>query len=192
MKVTLIALLGILIFFSIEIKAQNTSKKVKVHKVWILKVDNSKDIKGVLFEANDSFLRIIDKNNSETIVNVKDINKIKIRRKGKIGNSAAIGALTGIATGALIGFVSGDDPVKKGSIDWGSWGERHYTNEGLKAGDKAIILGVSLGATGSIVGAIIGTKKEIFLINGDIEKYQSHFDKIQSYSMSRKHIIKEL
>ena len=63
--------------------AQEPNKKFKVHKVWVSKIDNSKVAKGILLEANDESLIIIGKKNSEIIVNVKDIHKIKIRRKGK-------------------------------------------------------------------------------------------------------------
>ncbi len=163
--------------------AQKSKKKIKVYKVWISKIDNSKIIKGNLYEVNDESLKIIGNRYSEIIVDVKDIHKIKIRKKGKIGKGAGIGALTGIATGALIGFVSGDDPDE--IID-GGWLFGTYSSHGTSAGEKAAIWGVSLGAAGSIVGAVLGTKKEIFLIDGDIKKYQSHFDKLLSYSMNRK------
>jgi len=161
--------------------AQKSNEKVKAHKVWVSKIDNSKVVKGTLLEANDESLIIIGKKKTEIIV--KDIHKIKIRRKGKVGKGAAIGAATGVATGLVIGFASGDDPDK--TVD-GGWLFGTYTVEGTTAGEKATYWAVGLGIAGTVVGAAIGSKKEIFLINGDSSKYQMYFDEIQSYSMNRK------
>ena len=140
-------------------------------------------VKGILLEANDESLIIIGKKNSEIIVNVKDIHKIKIRRKGKVGKGAGIGAATGVATGLVIGFASGDDPDK--TID-GNWLFGAYTVEGTTAGEKATYWAVGLGIAGTVVGAVVGSKKEKFLINGDSKNYLMHFDEIQTYSVNRK------
>jgi len=164
--------------------AQKSKEKIKVHKVWISKIDNTKVIKGVLFEVNDEYLKIIDKHSKEIIVKASDIGIIKIRRKGKVGKGALIGGLTGLGTGALIGLASGDDPDR--TVDGWFFGDFTYTVHGTSAGTKAAIWGVTLGAAGSVVGAILGTKKEIFLIDGHTKRYQSHFNKLQNYSMSRK------
>jgi len=163
--------------------AQEQKKKFKVSKVWVSKIDNSKVVKGILLEANDESLIIIGKKNSEIIVNVKDIHKIKIRRKGKVGKGAGIGAATGVATGLVIGFASGDDPDK--TVD-GGWFWGTYIVEGTTAGEKATYWAVGLGIAGTVVGAVVGSKKETFLINGDSSKYQMHFDEIQTYSVNRK------
>lgn len=161
--------------------AQEQNKKFKVHKVWVSKMDNSKVVKGTLLEANDESLIIIGKKSSEIMV--KDIYKIKIRRKGKVGKGAGIGAATGVATGLVIGFASGDDPDK--TVD-GGWLFGTYTVEGTTAGEKATAWAVGLGIAGTVVGAVVGSKKEVFLINGDTIKYQMYFNEIQSYSMNRK------
>ena len=161
---------------------QETNKKFKVHKVWVSKIDNSKVIKGILLEVNDESLNIIGKKNAEIIIKIKDIHKLKIRRKGKVGRSAGIGAGIGAATGGIIGLVSGDDPDKTVDAGWfGTW-----TVEGTTAGEKAVAWAVGLGITGTIVGAVVGTKKESFLINGDLGNYQTYFSEIQTYSMNRK------
>ena len=140
------------------------------------------DLKGILLEANDESLRIIGKKDSEIIVNIKDIHKIKIRRKGKVGSGAAIGAAIGITTGVVIGLVSGDDPDK--TID--NWFFGTYTVEGTTGGEKAVGWAFILGTTGTVVGAVVSSKKETFLINGDGRKYLMRFDEIQTYSMNRK------
>lgn len=73
-----------------------------------------------------------------------------------------IGAGTGVALGIMIGFGSGDDP--KG---WFS----------LTAEEKAAILGIGLGATGGLVGAITGAiigSKNIFVAQPGT--WRLHFD----------------
>lgn len=166
--------------------AQEPNKKFKVHKVWVSKIDNSKVVKGILLEANDESLIIIGKKNSEIIVNVKDIHKIKIRMKGKVGKGAAIGAATGVATGLVIGFASGDDPDKTVDGYFPYLGSYTYTVEGTTAGGKAATWAAGLGIVGTVVGAVVGSKKETFLINGDSKNYLRYFDEIQTYSMNRK------
>jgi len=161
--------------------AQEPNKKNKAYKVWVSKLDNSKVVKGTLLEANDESLIIIGKKKTEIMV--KDIHKIKIRRKGKVGKGAAIGAGVGVATGLVIGFASGDDPDK--TVD-GGWLFGTYTVEGTSAGEKAAYWAVGLGIAGTVVGAVVGSKKETFLINGDSGNYQMHFDEIQTYSVNRK------
>ena len=182
MKLSVIILLCSLNFLF----AQEPNKKFKDYKVWASKIDNSKVIKGILLEANDASLIIIGKKNSEIIVNVKDIHKIKIRRKGKVGKGAAIGAATGVATGLIIGFASGDDPDKTVDGFFPYLGSYTYIVEGTTADEKAASWAVGLGIAGTVVGALVGSKKEVFLINGDISKYQMYFDEIRSYSLSRK------
>jgi len=182
MKLSVIILLCSLNFLF----AQEPNKKFKEYKVWASKIDKSKVIKGILLEANDESLIIIGKKNSEIIANVKDIYKIKIRRKGKGGKGAAIGAATGVATGLVIGFSSGDDPDKTVDVFFPYLGSYTYIVEGTTAGEKAASWAVGLGIAGTVVGAVVGSKKEIFMINGDTSKYQMHFDEIQTYSINRK------
>ena len=56
MKTTLIRLIGILFIFTINLQAQNSKAKPKYHKVWITKVDNTKNIRGILYEVSNKSL----------------------------------------------------------------------------------------------------------------------------------------
>ncbi len=60
------------------------------------------------------------------------------------------------------------------------------TVEGTTAGEKAASWAVGLGIAGTVVGAVVGSKKETFLINGDSKNYLMYFDEIQTYSVNRK------
>jgi hypothetical protein len=77
-----------------------------------------------------------------TDISYRDINVITYRRKGAAGRSLLLGAGIGVLTGVAIGFASGDDPPS----NWFS----------LTAGDKALVGGLLLGVTGTVVGAIVG------------------------------------
>jgi len=178
MKTKLVLLLSILLLFSIGLYAQKS--KNKVYKVWVTKVDKSKIIKGLLYKANDDSLIIIDKHSKKIRIAASKIEKIKIRRKGKIGNGVLIGALTGLVTGGLIGLVSGDEPDE--TVDYG-WPFGTITHEGEKASEKALLYGIPLAVVGSSVGAIIASKKNRITINGDIYKYKNNVEILKSFSM---------
>ncbi len=117
MKNKLVTLLVAFLLFSIGFQAQNSMGDKKAHKIWITQVENSKKIKGLLYDVQEEFLKVIDNNSEEIIVYVSDIDMVKIRRKGKIGNGVLIGALSGFATGGLIGLLSGSEPDK--TVDYG-------------------------------------------------------------------------
>lgn len=112
MKTILLTLLGVLLFFPIELIAQNKTNKIKIHKVWITMVDGSK-VKGNLYSADEEIIRISN-NNSFDVSNLisieaSKVNVIKIRRKGQVGKGVWVGALTGAGAGMLLGLVEGDD-----------------------------------------------------------------------------------
>jgi len=162
-------LITFLIFFSIGLRAQNTSKKIKIHKVWITMQDDSK-IKGALYSADNESIKI-SKNNSFdvsnlTTIDVQNIDVIKIRRKGKIGRGAWIGAASGVGFGVVLGLVSEND-------EW----------EGVVATGAGFFFGV----IGTGVGAGVGASKKKIQINGDIETYKNNLAIIQSYSLVLKH-----
>ncbi len=180
MKNKLVTLLVAFLLFSIGFQAQNSIGDNKVHKVWISKVVYSKKIKGLLYEVQDEFLKVIDNKSEEIIVYATDIDMVKIRRKGKIGNGVLIGALSGFVTGGLIGLASGDDPDK--TVDYGYlFGT--ITHEGEKAGEKVLLYGFPLAFAGACIGALLGSKKDKILINGDINNYKMQLNKLKSYSM---------
>lgn len=171
MKTKLLTLLGVLLFFPIGLNSQNKINKIKTHKVWITLVDGSKE-KGILYSADGDFFKIMN-NNSFDVTNLMSIeaNKIeiiKIRRKGKVGKGAWVGALSGAGLGILIGFAAGDDDP----------GFLSSTKE-----EKAIGLGIALGVLGTGVGALTATAKKKIIINGKTLNYEQQLEEIQSYSL---------
>ena len=154
-------------FFSISIalQAQNTSNKIKPHKIWITQLDGSK-VSGILYAADEGFVKIAQNNSLDvsnlTSINSEQIDFVKIRRKGKIGRGAWIGGVSGASFGVILGLATVDD----------GW-------EGLVATGE----GIFFGAIGTGIGAGIGAIKKKIQINGNIEVYKSHLLEIQSYSL---------
>lgn len=172
MKATSIILMGILLLYSMGVQAQKITKKVKLHKVWISLTDSSK-VKGVLYSADENAIKIAKNYSMDvsnlTSINYQNIDILKIRRKGKVGKGAWIGALSGVGAGIILGLIDGDDEP-----GWFS-----YTKE-----EKALALGIYLGVVGTGIGALIATKKEKIAINGDNQNYEKMLKTIQSYSFT--------
>src|SRR5210317_849261 len=81
------------------------AQKIKAYKARVTLIDESK-VKGVLYTANEEGLVIMDVNlvDSVSFLDSRNIKILKVRKKGSIGRGAWIGALSGAALGAIIGF----------------------------------------------------------------------------------------
>lgn len=152
--------------------AQNTKEDIKVHKVWISLVNSSNIIKGNLYAVDENAVKIIDNKlfdlSNLQIISPSQIEKIKIRRKGKVGNGVLIGSLIGLGVGIFSGLVSPDDSDKL---------------LGFSPGEKAIINSIFIAPFGAGIGALIGINKEVITINGDAESYKRQLDLLKSYSL---------
>lgn len=152
--------------------AQNTKEDIKVHKVWISLVNSSNIIKGNLYAVDENAVKIIDNKSFDLsnlqIISPSQIEQIKIRRKGKVGNGVLIGSLIGLGVGIFSGLVSPDDSDK--------W-------LGFSPGEKAIINSIFITPIGAGVGTLIASKKEVITINGDVESYKSQMHILRSYSL---------
>ena len=104
--------------------AQSKSKKVKVYKIWITKMDGS-EMKGFFYAADEQGITIsrsITFDESDLLmVEAGNISLIKLRRKGAVGKGAGIGFLSGAAVGAIIGFAGGDDDPSCASFEFGTF-----------------------------------------------------------------------
>ncbi|HXB43209.1 MAG TPA: hypothetical protein VNV85_04100, partial [Puia sp.] len=96
----------------------------------------------------------------------KDLEKVRIAKKGIVGQSTLIGAVTGIVIGAILGFAQGDDP------------QSYWFR--TTAGEKAFAGGVFFGAVGSLTGLIIGmVSHKTFVIHGKRENYEKMREKMR-------------
>ena len=141
--------------------------KLHTYKVSVYNFNKQSNF-GYLAEINDSVLLLSptevrynpiysDSKNTKSF-NYIDISSIKIRRTGTTGRGILIGAVSGLVTGAIIGFADGDDPPDPFFS---------YT-----AGEKAIAVGAMGSVVGAVIGGIIGgVVKKKFTIHGKKKKF---------------------
>jgi hypothetical protein len=139
---------------------------------------DSKLLKGYLSAVNDSQLILKTKNNQMSVP-AENVKSFTIKRKHSVRRGALIGFGIGAAAGIIIGLASGNDPVM--TYNPGPYGDplgleaigvAMNNSFAMTAGQKAVAGGVALGATGAIVGTIIGAvAKKKFIIGGKKEKF---------------------
>lgn len=171
------------IFFSLliiyNVQAQVDSIWNGKYRTVIDLTSTSSSTTGQLYQASDSSIVLLQKKKnvkrtdslkySLLTIKVSDIDELSIYNKGRVGRGAWQGFMIGAFTGALIGFVSGDD--KEGWI--------RFT-----AGEKAAITGVSLGLVGTLIGVIAGSSAEIWIpIKGNQKTYSTCRKTLIDYSI---------
>lgn len=143
----------------------------KVNKAWITMINPAIKVEGYLYEVTDSSLvvsstmtlmesqPVITLNN--TVVQVSNIQKIKLRRKGSVGKGYLIGTSIGIGVGIIAGIAADD----------GGW----------VVFAAAGTLGIIGSLVGTPIGAIAGTKS--FKIEGNQDTYNKYRDKLKEASI---------
>ena len=152
------------------------------YKTWLTLNSEPFKSKGILYQSKASSILIapFEKNKQQisdkTLIEfqIRNIEKIKLRKTKKVGKGILIGAVTGLVTGALIGIIDGDDPP----CSSGSWICFRYSAE-----EKAVMTGVPLAVFGAGVGALIGSIKIKIPINGNSEKYRKNKTDLRRYSV---------
>lgn len=177
----LMALVCLLFLGNIQAMAQ--SYKSKLYRVWIEQYNADSKMNGLLYSVLDSSILVSPKLSRNDFLYSKfenealyynQIDVLKLRKKGKPGIYAAIGALSGFAVGIIIGFTEGDDPPCAGNY--------LFPCSRQTAGDKALQNGLLLGWLGGMTGAIIGSFKIKIPINGRKEEFSKHYTKLKNYS----------
>ncbi len=150
------------------------AQKSKPYRVWIHQMDHTEVLKGFLYSVDEYSIKI-SKNRSDIdsasvfVVDVKGIDLIKLRRKGRIGRGAGIGAASGALLGGIMGLADGDDEP-----GWFS-----ATKE-----EKAVGGGVLLAIPGAVVGAGVGAIKKKIVIDGNLENYKMHQQKLRAFALN--------
>lgn len=160
------SLLLLILLFSIQNIFGQENSYLKKGRPYIVKIfANQKQIvnKGVLYKVTDSSVIVISeidyynfKNSlsfKQIEIPIKEIDKIKISRKGYFIKSLGIATATGATLGAIAGFSSSDGQSSNNNIVF------------LTTQEKAIILGVGGAIAGIVAGSIIGFVKTTIPIN---------------------------
>jgi hypothetical protein len=138
------------------------AQKVKMYKIWVTTV-NQDQFKGTLHAANQDELVILGENFTELKFVPENIQGIKVRRQGKVGKGAWMGAVSGAVIGAVIGFSSTEDAY-------------------ITQGGGALFGGLIGGSVGTLFGAVIKSGREKILINGNKDAYLSLLPRLQQYA----------
>ena len=175
-KLFLIAACSIAIVFS---QAQTDSATAKKQKIFITSVTtmDGKTLKGSLSAVSDTQL-ILKTYNQQMVVPAENLKSFTMKRKHSALRGALIGFGVGAAAGIIIGLASGSDPVmaypnpNEDPLGLGTMVVAMNNAFAMTAGQKAVAGGLGLGATGAIVGTIIGSvAKKKFIIGGKKEKF---------------------
>ena len=175
-KLFLIAACSIAIVFSQAQTDPATAKRQKVFNASVTTMDG-KTLKGSLSAVSDTQL-ILKTYNQQMVVPAENLKSFTMKRKHSALRGALIGFGVGAAAGIIIGLASGSDPVmaypnpNEDPLGLGTMVVAMNNAFAMTAGQKAVAGGLGLGATGAIVGTIIGSvAKKKFIIGGKKEKF---------------------
>jgi hypothetical protein len=141
---------GILMFFlagngMIPAKTEKPGATIVVQKL------DGQTIRGELLEAKDGILNLLVYENATKVgIRLDELSSVRIEKKSTFLKGFGIGILAGAATGALLGFMSGNEEPS-GPFDI-------FT---FTAGEKAFAFGVVLGGFGGVIGGFVGALKGI-------------------------------
>jgi opacity protein-like surface antigen len=144
----------LLTFIAVAVFVSNSYAKEKKHGAELLiQTQDGKIIKAELLAVKGSSLVLMDNGSLSGItVDIKKLKSIRIVKKSKLLQGLGSGLLIGGASGALLGFLSGDDSS--------GWFRMTAEQKALAGGVGLAILGAPIGG---IWGAVKGIDESIFL-----------------------------
>jgi hypothetical protein len=156
----------VLLFTVASISGYSQLKK----KMYSIQLENKQGdrLKGWIIALHDSAIQvwIPGKHSVDTLIAIKNIQRLSVRRKNGPGRGLRYGLLVGGGIGTLLGYASYSPPGCDGfCIDFGP-------------GLSAVVGAVAGALTGSIVGALGGSTYRNYMIYGDQPSYDAFKAKI--------------
>lgn len=153
-----------------EVAKKGKSKKKK-YKASITLINQTEKIKGFLYKVNDS--SVVVSSSSELLteeftaslnnaIDIANIKKIKLRKKGNVGKGYIIGTSIGIALGVVAGVSVAD-------------------GDGFPILASAGMLGIVGSVVGTGIGSISGTKR--YTIEGSQETFLLYQEELKTLSL---------
>jgi hypothetical protein len=174
-----IKIISMIMLLTISVFAQNEQfRPRKIFRTWIKTYDSSHKKKGALFSVGDSTLMVSTRLEKEdyqrgiydvATLHVKNIDRIRIRKKNNVGKWIGIGAATGLAGGILFSF-------------W--WKARNHGD--LLRDATAVAIPIMTTAGGICIGAIIGSVKISIPIHGKQNIFDQNREKMVRRSLKYK------
>jgi hypothetical protein len=93
---------------------------------------------------------LIYENATKVDVRLNELRGLSIEKRGSFLKGLGIGVLSGAVTGALLGFLSGDDKQEQ---------ENRWAILSFSAEQKALVSGLFFGVVGGAIGGIAGALK---------------------------------
>ena len=155
---------------------QTTSSTKKIYKVWVKPKAKASIIQGYLIDVGDTLVispKYADANQPLKRISLDDVEYVDVQRKGKMGRSMLVGALTGIVAGALIGADSyKEKECPPGQFCFGQ-------GKGLQ------VLGGSIlgGGMGLLIGGIAGSMKVQIPIQGNSINGNAQKEELRKYQL---------
>ncbi len=158
----------------------NSIKSDVKYTVWLYSTKRKLG-SGDMYKTLDDSL-ILSKNYllNLTTYAVKDIEEIRLRSKSKLRNGLITGGIIGLVGGGLIGLLSPDS-----SPSYNSGSQFNFEILQFNRKERTILGGVTGLMFGTFIGGITGSLKISVPINGDINKYRSVRDKLNSISKEK-------
>jgi hypothetical protein len=159
----------------------------KWHRAKVIGLDNTKHI-GIIASLNDSTVSLINfekvrfiliPGQDTLLIQVKNIDRIKLRRKGAIGIGMATGILVGSVTGGILGYTLYTECVPDPSAPYGTDCSFDGLAQGLSTAGGTI---VGLGA-GAVIGAFMGSINRTIKIRGSLVTYQAKKKKLTRFQL---------
>ena len=187
MKKIILVLLAASTMYASKAQQDSTmTEKRPIPSMARVKTTDGKVLKGWLYNINDSQVVLLDKiirypkipdwGKAMPLYPVRadQIESMSLRKKNSVSKGFWIGLGTGILTGAVIGFISGDDPpCDPNEPDFIGLGYALCSAFRQTAFEKALTGAVGLGTVGGLTGIILGSViKKKFIIGGKKQKFR--------------------
>ncbi len=143
--------------------AQDSTLTFTPSVAWVFKTSGKRIETGVFHSVKDSSISIMStyydrRNPIELEFDIRNIEMLKVRRKGNVRMGIVVGAVSGAIIGGLIGFNYFND--ESGNLTL-------LSNE-----SKTFMTGFLGAGAGALLGSLIGSVKVLYPINGKMENYE--------------------
>lgn len=143
--------------------AQDSTHTFTPSVAWVFKTSGKRLEVGVFHSVKDSSISIMStyynrRNPIELEFDIRNIEMLKVRRKGNVGIGIVLGAVSGAVIGGLIGHTYFNDQSGNLTV--------------LDDGFKTLMVGILGAGGGAVIGSLIGSIKVQYPINGKMENYE--------------------
>jgi hypothetical protein len=186
MKTQAILSIMFLCLFHPSMAQTDSIKPLKVYRTWVIPYERGRVRQGVLYEVKDSSIRIA-RNYNQTVqmgeqirlstIYPRDIDVIKLRKKGNVGQGAIIGALAGMLIAGALDAIIISSWNKSKSNSFSDDMNDHVGRPMVIAGSVIII------AAGAGIGATIAGAKITIPIDGSQEEFENNKDRLFNHSI---------